>query len=116
MTAREKFDAAALAAVMGAQAPGVLDRRGRIRLIGEGAKALLDGRLPGRESALFIGGALLSWLQTGGSLERDFLRVVKAKSHHTPDVLWRFISDERQATDGSATMAATSPEQDHDVT
>ena len=84
MSSRPKFTDAALVSVLG-------DRARRVRLIGETAQGLLAGRLPAHDAALFVGGALMSWLENGGSLERDFLKVVKAKSHRTPRAIWREI-------------------------
>jgi hypothetical protein len=60
-------------------------------LLDEAAKALLKNELPSREVRLFLGGALQKWLQHGGSLERDHLKVVKAKSHNTPQAIWRTL-------------------------
>jgi hypothetical protein len=91
-----KFDDSALTAVMGRSAPAMLDRAGRIRLIGEAAQSLRDEKMPSREAALFLGGALLAWLENGGDLERQYLQVTKRASHHTPAVIWRgLIADER---------------------
>lgn len=70
----------------GARAPAGLDREGRVRLVGEAALLLLDS---GTVAGLFCGGALLAWLENGGDLARDYLRVVKAKSHRTPARIWR---------------------------
>jgi hypothetical protein len=72
--------------------PRRFDREGRVALLGEAAQALLDGRMPDDEARLFLAGALTAWLQRGGSLERDFLRVVKAKSHRTPSAIWRDLT------------------------
>lgn len=107
------FDDAALLAVLGGRAPATFDRSGRVRLLGEAAQALLAGRLPGRESALFVGGALLSWLENGGSLERDFFKVTKPKSHHTPAAIWQQINahqDEGQDTEGGLPFDNHQPE------
>jgi hypothetical protein len=85
--------------------PRVFDRRGRVELIGEAATALLAGRT---ESGLFVGGALLAWLENGGDLERDFLQVVKPKSHATPSAIWRQSQAhnyERQDTEAGDTLA-----------
>ena len=70
------------------QLPAALSREGRVRLIGELAEALLAGKQPDRAAALFVGGALLAWLEHGGSLERDFFKVIKPKSHRTPRAIW----------------------------
>jgi hypothetical protein len=106
MSARPTFDPRGLEAAFGiARPPLILDRAGRVSMIGEAAKALLDGQLPSRECAVFLGGALLSWLELGGNLEREYLRVTKAKSHHTPAAIWRSMNahrDERQGCDDAA--------------
>lgn len=74
--------------------PGDFSREGKVRLLGEAFRALMDGRLPSREAALFLGSAGMAWLEGGGSLERDFLRVVKPKSRHTPAYLWHLSQAE----------------------
>lgn len=74
-------------------------RTGKIEMIGEVAEALFSDKTPSRDAALFVGGALLAWLTRGGSLEKDYFKVVKAKSHLTPSAIWRSIAphqDERQ--------------------
>jgi hypothetical protein len=75
----------------GDRTPAALTREGRVRLLGEAFEALLDGRTPSREAALFLGGAGMAWLQTGGDLARDYLKVVKPKSHRTPTAIWREV-------------------------
>lgn len=69
-----------------------LTREGRVYLLGILAADLLADRAPNREAAFFVGGAIQSWLTEGGSLERDFLRVVAPKSHRTPAVVWRELN------------------------
>jgi len=71
----------------------------------------MDGRRPGREAALFLGGALLGWLENGGDLARDYLHVTKAKSHRTPAAIWREVAphqDERQDQETGDTLAPSS--------
>lgn len=81
-----------LTSALGGQTlPATLSRKGRIRLLGEAFQALLEERIPSREAALYLGGAGMAWLQQGGSLERDYLRVVKPKSHRTPAAIWQEI-------------------------
>jgi hypothetical protein len=73
-----------------------LEREGRVRLIGEAAHMLIKTGTP---AGLFVGGALLAWLENGGHLERDFLMVTKPQSRHTAAYLWqRFFAhhDERE--------------------
>jgi hypothetical protein len=107
------MDDSALTATFGTHPPATFDRAGRVRLIGEAAQALLAGRVPSLEASMFLGGALAAWLETGGDLARDYLRVVKAKSHHTPAYIWNQLQahqDERQLPDDDATLAPSSPE------
>jgi len=81
----------------GGRVPGALTREGRVALVHEAAAALLDGRAPRPEAAIFLGSALHHWLARGGSLERDYLRVHQRGSHLTPQRLAALIVDERQA-------------------
>jgi len=97
------------------RAPDLLTREAKVRAIGEVAAALLDGRLASRECALYVGGALASWLEQGGDLSRDFLKITKPKSHNTPAAIWRELqaqahADERQP-EGSADTLAPSPDE-----
>jgi hypothetical protein len=91
----------------GVRAPRGATREDRVRLLGEFAAAVLAGRQPDRASAVFVAGALHAWLERGGSLERDFLRVRERGSHRTPAAIWReaLIDDERQPGDGDASSA-----------
>lgn len=68
-----------------------LEREDRVALIGACAKALLAGKLPDAASRLFVAGALMSWLEGGGDLCREYLRVVKPKSKRTASAIWREI-------------------------
>jgi hypothetical protein len=74
-----------------AESEADFNRPHRVKLLGEAAQALLRGELPAVEARLFLGGALASWLERGGKLEKDYLRVVKPKSHVTPAVVWKQI-------------------------
>lgn len=75
-------------------------REGRIALLGELAEALLAGKQPTRAAALFVGGALLAWLETDrGRLERDFFRVLEPRSHLTVARCWRALRA-RQNSEG----------------
>jgi hypothetical protein len=58
-------------------------------MIGRSARALLAGELPDAEARLFLASALSQWLESGGSLEADFLRVHRRGSHLTPTRIWR---------------------------
>lgn len=86
--------------------PATFDREGRVRLLGEAALDLLEGRMPSTEARMFLGGALLSWLQSAGALgalERDFLQVAAPhRSTMTPGRLWQRGSS-RRATDARET-------------
>lgn len=96
--------------------PATFDRAGRIRLLGEAAEALLDGREVPREAGLYLGGAVLSWLHQGGrlgALERDYLKVSGAqRSRLTPARLWQRDRCASTATHGepTGTLAATTDE------
>lgn len=98
--------------------PGDFTREGRVRLIAEAARALLDGRLPSAEARLFLAGAIAAWLEAGGrcgSLERDYLRVTgRPRSRLTPQRL--LARCERTATDddepGTVEPDHPLPEQD----
>ena len=75
--------------------PATFSRADRVRLLGEAFQALLAGRLPSREAALFLGGAGTAWLVQGGSLEKDFLQVVgPSGSHFTPSALWERLCED----------------------
>lgn len=114
MSGRPKFDATALVSAWGpSKAPATFDRAGRVKLLGEFAEAALSGREPSRESLIFLAGAISAWLSRGGSLERDFLKVTKPKSHHTPAAIWQEIhahQDERQDTESGDSIAPSSSE------
>jgi hypothetical protein len=92
-----QLDASALTAALGGRAPARMSREGRIALIGAVAQALLDGRLPSNEARLFVGGALMAWLEQGGHLERNFLRVRKPQSHNTVVRVWARLRAEQEA-------------------
>lgn len=90
MSSRQEFDLTELARAMGSgNTPAALTREGRVKLLGEAFNALLDGRTPSREAALFLGGAGMAWLTNGGDLARDFLRVVAPQSKRTAAKIWR---------------------------
>lgn len=82
--------------------PGDFSREGRVKLLAEAFEALLRGDLPNPEARMFLASAGLAWLQRGGSLERDFLRVIKAKSHHTPTFIWRRLQSEGDDDEGAS--------------
>ena len=81
-----------------------------MKLFTECADALLAGREPSRESALFLAGGLLAWLAEGGDLLADYWRVRGiAGSHHTPQHVFRelqenFSSVGRQCSDDVDTI------------
>ena len=59
-------------------------------LIGEFVEAALAGRTASPEATLFVVGGLASWLERGGSLEKDYWRISgEAGSHRTAQWLWR---------------------------
>lgn len=97
----------------GARAPRGLERADRVRLLGEVAEALLAGRMPDAAARVFVGSAISAWLQSGGDLERDFLRVRQRGSHLTPAKLWQsLIGDERQGEDRALPSASRQPDED----
>lgn len=119
MSRDPRFTDAALTAALGpGRAPAAFDRAGRIKLLGEAARALQRGELPESDAAIFLSGALLSWLELGGSLERDYLKVIVNGSHHTPDRVWRALQDPplKGTTDaeGTDTLAPSTPEGDQE--
>jgi hypothetical protein len=82
----------------------VSDRDGRVQLVGEAADSLLALKMPSVPAALFLGGALKTWLELGGNLERDYLQVTQRGSHRTPSRIWSgLIDDEGHGdTDGNS--------------
>lgn len=83
--------------------PKSITRLGRIELLAAVAAALLRNELPSREAALFVGSALLAFLQTGDALERHLRVGAPRGSHHKPNVLFRkFIGHERLSDEGVA--------------
>jgi hypothetical protein len=88
------------AGLLAQRVPRSLTREGRVLLLAEVTDALLAGKLPSREAALFVGSALRAFWQTGGPLERHLRIGAPRGSHHRPEVLFRrLIADERQAID-----------------
>lgn len=80
--------------------PAAWNREHRVRLLGEVFLALVEGRQPSREAALFVGGGGLSWLSEGGDLLREYWQVSAPRSsHHTPSHVWRAVGSSRGATD-----------------
>ena len=98
--------------------PATFTRENRIALLAEVFKALLNGTLPSREAALFVGGAGSAWLVQGGSLEKDFLQVVgPSGSHFTPSALWERLCEDSssqgvQPGDDEDKISGTSTEGD----
>ena len=87
--------------------PATFDRAGRVQLVHECASALLRGELPGIEARLFLASALLSWLEHGGRLERDYLQTASPRgSKATAAVLARRHRDERQDLAAGGTVQA----------
>jgi hypothetical protein len=91
----------------GVKAPRAATREDRVRLLGEFAASVLAGREPDRTAAVFVAGAVHAWLDRGGNLERDYLRVHERGSHRTPSAIWRerLIDDERQGAGDAASCA-----------
>lgn len=82
--------------------PGDFSREGRVKLLAGAFEALMRGEMPSPEARMFLASAGMAWLQRGGSLERDFLRVTKPKSHHTPAHIWRHLQSESNGEEGSS--------------
>jgi hypothetical protein len=82
--------------------PDDFSREHRLRLVDEVARALVSGEVPSRPAALLVGGALLSWMQQGGTLgalERDFLKVAAPhRSTLTPQRLWQRMQEAECST------------------
>ena len=79
------------------RAPRSTSREGRIELLAEVARALLDGRQPSREAASWLGSALTAWARAGGPIERHLRITAKRGSHRVPHVIFHsLIADERQ--------------------
>jgi len=67
-----------------------LTRLERLELFEAACSALAKGEMPPAVSAKFLGTAGLAWLQDGGSLERDHLKLSAPRgSHYTAAELWR---------------------------
>lgn len=91
---------------------------GRVALIAEAARVLSDSRTP---AGAFVGSALAQWLEEGGDLARDFLRVVRPKSHRTAAAIWREIRgdaaahpDEGQGGGAGGLSAPSNPESEEE--
>lgn len=79
--------ALALAAALGAgRAPRGRTREERVAAIGRFAKKHLD---PSDPDSLLVCGALLAWLEKGGNLVKDYLKVSKPQSRRTASAIWR---------------------------
>lgn len=98
--------------------PAGFSRADRVRLIGDCARALMRGELPGDAARLFVAGALIAWLEAGGrcgSLERDFLKVTqRERSRVTPQRLYARCARTATPEDDLGTMPETSGGQDND--
>lgn len=79
------------ARIGGAHLPsGPLTREDRVRLAAEVFNALVEGRMPSRAAALFLGGGGLAWLERGGDLVRDYLKLAgRPGSHRTPSMIFQ---------------------------
>lgn len=70
------------------QLPTEYDRPGRVRLLRAFALTLLEGKRPNREASLYVGGAIAAWLEQGGDLVGDYLKVsAPPGSHQTPQAI-----------------------------
>jgi hypothetical protein len=96
--------------------PGDFTREGRVALVGDAAGRLLRHEALTLEQSVFLGSALAGFLENGGNLERDYLRVSAPRgSHRRPEVVWReldgsLIADERQDAKDEEHCAQSDPE------
>lgn len=96
-----------------ARAPAAITREDRVRMLAEVSQALLDGEAPSRAAALFVGGAIASWLAEGGDLAKDFLKVNRRGSHLTPARIWQsLIADEDSRQSDALPSASRQPDED----
>jgi hypothetical protein len=102
----------------GASLPAEFDREHRVRLIGDAAKALLDGRMPSREAALFLASGLWAWLNESGvpaALVRDYWRIGAPNgSHFTPRLLWASLKG-AQDEENEGMLPASSEDGEEDA-
>lgn len=92
--------------------PRTASREGRVAMLQEVARALLEDAPCSREAALFVAGAVDAYLRYGGNLARDYLRIVPPRgSHSTPAAIVRAAHrDERQADLGGPIIGASNKE------
>jgi hypothetical protein len=89
------FDASALVEILGGPPPPrALGREGCVVMIGQVAERLMK---LGDAESLYVGGALLSWLEQGGSLEHDYFKVTQRGNHRTPQLIWKMHSSAMRA-------------------
>jgi hypothetical protein len=83
-------------------------RARRVALLGEAFEALLEGRMPSREAALFVAGGGLAWLEQGGSLTKSYWRCAGPQgSHATEAELWRQLQARSSRREREAKSADT---------
>jgi hypothetical protein len=78
--------------------------------MGEAAEILVES---GKPAAVFLGHAIESWLEQGGDLVRDYLKLVTPKSHRTAPKIWAALratphQDERQLPISENRMGSSS--------
>jgi len=95
-----RLDATALDQALNGPGPRGLTIEDRVRLLDECFRALLEDRKPSRAAALFVAGGGLSWLKGGGSLARDYWRVVLPRSHRTTSRIWAALADQNSEGEG----------------
>lgn len=67
-------------------------------MLAQVAQALLRGEVPSLEARMHVGGALAGWLQNGGDLVRDYLRVKGPQgSRTTATVIWHALQGQGEA-------------------
>lgn len=85
------YDFSALQAAMGVVPIRIEDDSvRRVRLLGGWATKTLANEPASPEEALYVAGAVSTWLRDGGDLVRDHLRIAPPRgSHRTASAIWR---------------------------
>ncbi len=88
----------------------VLTQAHRVVLLAQAAGALSIGAPVPTEAASFLGQALIDWLERGGDLTRDHLRVAAVRgSHRTPHVIARALRVAGRQAEGAAHVTLRFP-------
>ena len=77
--------------------PTDLDRHQRVKLVRDAARVLMQRT--DDPACLFVGGALSAWLERGGDLCGDYLRVTGRRgSHSTPSAIAHEIEQQEASS------------------